>query len=232
MQAEEAAYHAVWGASNYPCLEAGGRFTLSSHPCEDEASAYVIRRVRHEATDTSHLNDSSGEPLTLRQQLRGDPLRRAIPAAPRLRKGPSSMVRRQRSWSDRQARRSSPTSTVECGCSSTGTATASATTRAPAGSASRRRGPAADGAAVNLPHVGHEVVVSFLEGDPDRPLVTGRVYNGENSQGDGDAGEQDPERAASDHSGNEILMEGKSGGRGYQDQCDEGYQRHRGARLQ
>ena len=27
------------------------------------------------------------------------------------------------------------------------------------------------------PRVGQEVVVSFLEGDPDRPLITGRVYN-------------------------------------------------------
>jgi len=31
--------------------------------------------------------------------------------------------------------------------------------------------------AIFLPRVGQEVIVDFLEGDPDRPLITGRVYN-------------------------------------------------------
>ena len=30
-----------------------------------------------------------------------------------------------------------------------------------------------------IPRIGQEVVVDFLEGDPDRPIITGRVYNGE-----------------------------------------------------
>jgi type VI secretion system secreted protein VgrG len=30
---------------------------------------------------------------------------------------------------------------------------------------------------INIPRVGQEVLVSFLEGDPDRPIITGRVYN-------------------------------------------------------
>ncbi len=34
--------------------------------------------------------------------------------------------------------------------------------------------------ALYLPRIGHEVVVEFLEGDPDRPIVTGSVYNGAN----------------------------------------------------
>ncbi|MEY4750589.1 MAG: hypothetical protein RIQ60_2803 [Pseudomonadota bacterium] len=32
---------------------------------------------------------------------------------------------------------------------------------------------------ISLPRIGQEVVVDFLEGDPDRPLVTGRVHNPE-----------------------------------------------------
>lgn len=35
---------------------------------------------------------------------------------------------------------------------------------------------------VSAPRIGQEVVVSFLDGDPDRPLVTGRVYNEDNPQ--------------------------------------------------
>ncbi len=33
---------------------------------------------------------------------------------------------------------------------------------------------------IHIPRVGHEVVVEFLEGDPDRPLITGSVYNDAN----------------------------------------------------
>jgi type VI secretion system secreted protein VgrG len=31
--------------------------------------------------------------------------------------------------------------------------------------------------AVMLPRIGQEVIVDFLDGDPDRPIITGRVYN-------------------------------------------------------
>jgi type VI secretion system secreted protein VgrG len=31
---------------------------------------------------------------------------------------------------------------------------------------------------LNIPRVGHEVLVEFYEGDPDRPVIVGRVFNG------------------------------------------------------
>ncbi len=31
-----------------------------------------------------------------------------------------------------------------------------------------------------IPRIGHEVIVDFLEGDPDHPVITGRIYHGTN----------------------------------------------------
>jgi type VI secretion system secreted protein VgrG len=33
---------------------------------------------------------------------------------------------------------------------------------------------------MSIPRIGQEVVVDFLEGDPDQPIITGRVYNADN----------------------------------------------------
>lgn len=34
--------------------------------------------------------------------------------------------------------------------------------------------------AMHIPRIGQEVIVDFIEGDPDRPIITGRVYHGTN----------------------------------------------------
>jgi type VI secretion system secreted protein VgrG len=61
-----------------------------------------------------------------------------------------------------------------------------------------------------IPHVGQEVIVEFLEGDPDQPLVTGRVYNAENMPPVAlPAGKT--VSVISDHGGNSIKMEGNGG---------------------
>ncbi len=33
---------------------------------------------------------------------------------------------------------------------------------------------------IHIPRMGQEVIIEFLEGDPDRPIITGRVYNADN----------------------------------------------------
>jgi type VI secretion system secreted protein VgrG len=65
-----------------------------------------------------------------------------------------------------------------------------------------------------LHRIGHEVVVSFLNGDPDRPMVTGAVYNGEMPQPYALPGEQTKSTIKSDSSKggdgfNEIRLEDK-----------------------
>ncbi|BBI63346.1 hypothetical protein HSBAA_46520 [Vreelandella sulfidaeris] len=38
-----------------------------------------------------------------------------------------------------------------------------------------------DYGSIAIPRIGHEVIVSFLEGDPDQPLITGRTYRAVNT---------------------------------------------------
>lgn len=63
-----------------------------------------------------------------------------------------------------------------------------------------------------IPHVGNEVVVSFLEGNPDRPLITGRVYNSLNKppvddQATGVAANPNRTIVAQDEVGNKIILD-------------------------
>ena len=209
MQAEEAAYHAVLGASNYPFLDTGGRFKLASHPWEKQSSAYVIRRVRHMATDTSHLTRISAEPSSYDNSFEAIPFdvpfrplrvtekpvvhgpQTAIVVGPpgeKIHTDKYGRVRVQFHW-DRYGKHDDKSSCwIRVSQSWAGSGWGG----------------------VHLPHVGHEVVVSFLEGDPDRPLITGRVYNGENRK-TMSMPDNKTQSGLKDHSGNEILMEGKSG---------------------
>jgi len=61
-----------------------------------------------------------------------------------------------------------------------------------------------------IPHVGQEVIVAFLEGDPDRPLITGRVYNAEQAPPLALPAKK-TKSGLRDHGGNELLLEGDDG---------------------
>ena len=70
--------------------------------------------------------------------------------------------------------------------------------------------------AMYLPRLGQEVLVEFLEGDPDRPIITGRVYNGQAMPPYDLPAEQTKSTLKSDSSkggggSNEIRFEDKKG---------------------
>ncbi|MDC0721499.1 type VI secretion system Vgr family protein [Nannocystis bainbridge] len=60
--------------------------------------------------------------------------------------------------------------------------------------------------ALFIPRVGHEVLVEFLEGDPDRPIVTGSVYTGLNTP---------PYPLPADKTRSTLKSESTPGGGGY-----------------
>jgi type VI secretion system secreted protein VgrG len=64
---------------------------------------------------------------------------------------------------------------------------------------------------VYLPHVGQEVVVSFIGGDPDIPLITGRLYNADNKP-PLELPADKTKVAMRDQGGNQVIMQGKGGG--------------------
>jgi len=72
--------------------------------------------------------------------------------------------------------------------------------------------------AIHIPRINNEVIVEFINGDPDQPIVTGRVYNGDNAVPYDLPGNatQSGIKSRSSHGGNtsnfnEIRMEDKKG---------------------
>jgi type VI secretion system secreted protein VgrG len=70
--------------------------------------------------------------------------------------------------------------------------------------------------AMYIPRIGHEVIVDFIEGDPDRPIITGRVYHGTNKPPYDLPGEKTKSTIKSDSSlggggSNEFRFEDKKG---------------------
>ena len=63
---------------------------------------------------------------------------------------------------------------------------------------------------VFLPHKGHEVIVEFVDGDPDQPLVTGRVYN-KDAMPPLTLPADKESSIIRDHGANEYRMDGKDG---------------------
>jgi len=157
------------GEGGYYGLTAGTTFTLSGHPDSALNVSYVVRAVRHAASNLMYGNEFDVFPATVpfraplvtpRPVVSGTHTAKVV--------GPSD----EEIWTDAQGRIKlkfywdrTPDADQNSSC----------WVRVAQASAGPGWGH------LFLPRIGEEVVVSYVDGDPDRPLVTGCVYNGTNA---------------------------------------------------
>jgi len=79
-----------------------------------------------------------------------------------------------------------------------------------AGGKTREGAPQPHWGSMHIPHIGDEVIVEFLEGDPDHPIITGRVYNAENVP-PFDLPENKHKSIFRDNYGNELVFDATPG---------------------
>ncbi len=182
VDAGDAGFETLEGQGAAATFTPGHRFTVSEHPIEAvQGTTHVLTEVEHVVYDRTHFTyrqDNEGKP-SYRNSFRAIPstrIARAPVARPRpLAGGPQTAlvvgpagdeihtdkygrIRIQFFW-DRYGKKNE---------------TSSCYVRVAQTLAGANWG------SVFIPRIGMEVVVNFLDGNPDRPLVTGTVYNGAN----------------------------------------------------
>ncbi|WP_330961095.1 type VI secretion system Vgr family protein [Photobacterium sp. 53610] len=154
----------------------GYSFLLEGHPRQSLNRDFILLEVEHIGHDPQvHAEENSGEPTTYYNQIIAFPAEmtyRAPVLSPPVVDGPQTAVvvgpANEEIYTDNLGRVKVQFHWDRHGVldeHSTCWVRVSQTLAGP------------DWGAVVLPRIGHEVVVTFLDGDPDRPLVTGTVYN-------------------------------------------------------
>lgn len=169
LQAFEAQTKAIAARSDVRHFTAGAKFTLSNHPDTSLNADWVLASVSHEASPGGYTNTFSAFPA--------DVVFRPVPSTPKPRiAGSQTAIVTGKSgeeiWTDKYGRIKVQFHWDQLGQKDENTTCWIRVAQTWAGKS---------WGAWTLPRIGQEVVVSFLDGDPDRPLVTGCVYNGENS---------------------------------------------------
>jgi type VI secretion system secreted protein VgrG len=167
MEEHEAPRKLLRGEAFTPAFTAGGKTTLQKHFRDDVNAAYVLSRVTHAATNESYTNAFEGFPSDVVYRPRRTTRKPVIP-------GTQTAIVVGKSgeeiWTDKYGRIKVQFHWDQKG---TNDENSSCFIRVAHGWAGKSWGQ------IFLPRIGQEVVVSFLEGDPDRPLITGSVYNAE-----------------------------------------------------
>lgn len=182
VDAVEARFEEASGMGTCASFTPGHRFTLSEHPVEAlKNKKHVVTEVRHEVADKAHFTiqpGTDGKPyyrnsFTCIPATR--PARRPLPAAKPIVRGPQTALvvgpSGQEIHTDKHGRIRIQFPWDRYGTKNEKSSCFVHVAQALAGKS---------WGTVFIPRIGMEVVVHFLDGDPDRPLVTGSVYNGTN----------------------------------------------------
>lgn len=170
----------ITGKSRRRSLKSGFKFTLADHPKQDYNREYVITSIKHEATQPQALeneaqgtttdytnefiaipSDVSFRPPQTTKKPRVEGLQSAVVV------GPSG----EEIYTDEYGRVKVQFHWDLIGTQNENSSCWIRVSQLWAG---------ASWGAVFLPRIGQEVIVDFIEGDPDRPLITGRVYHAAN----------------------------------------------------
>jgi type VI secretion system secreted protein VgrG len=165
----------VRGKSNCMGFECGYKFTLAQHFRDETNQDYTLLALRHRGKNTSYRSKKP-EPFEYSNEFEAIP--NSVPfRPPRLARKPvipstqtAVVVGKsgEEIWTDKYGR-----IVVQFYWDREGSAdeNSSCWIRVAQGWAGNQWG------SIYTPRIGQEVVVTFLDGDPDRPLITGSVYN-------------------------------------------------------
>lgn len=189
VEAAGAHYQVVRGAATAAALAPGGLFTLSDHPRSDQNAemlatyaSYQLYSDRFEAEPGMEPDEQAERVLPFDCQFRAI-VKSATFRAPRttpapLMHGPQTALVVGKSgeeiWTDKYGRVRVKFHWDRLGDADSDADACSCWVRVAQAWAGKRFGQ------LIIPRIGQEVVVSFLEGDPDQPLITGAVYNAQN----------------------------------------------------
>ncbi len=178
MQEKECQYRIIEGMSREGAFTAGHDFDLAEHPRKEFNDRYVLSFVKHSVKQGDYFSESAKDGGPYRNEFACIPFKTQfrpprMTAKPSI-KGPQTAevvgpsgeeiwvdkygrVKVQFHW-DREGKKNESTS---CWI------------RVAQLWAGKQWG------AIFIPRIGQEVIVDFLEGDPDQPIVVGSVYNAE-----------------------------------------------------
>ncbi|HWY56583.1 MAG TPA: type VI secretion system tip protein TssI/VgrG [Terriglobales bacterium] len=179
MQEEEAAHKVINGSSTCRAFTSGYKFDLEDHYRDDMNDSYVLTEIQHVASEGGSYNLTGGGGgesysnhfICIPADLSYRPPR--VTPKPFVQGPQTALVvgkAGEEIWVDKYGRVIVQFFWDRDGKKNENSSCWIRTSQSWAGG---------NWGSMWIPRIGQEVIVSFLEGDPDRPIITGRVYNAE-----------------------------------------------------